>query len=117
MGGSREEDRLGRITWDAGNPAGGYIHGEGSHGILAVQLVAIHMGWDHMGFWQSSWWLYTGEGSHGILAVQPVAIYMGRDHMGFWQSSWWLYTVSQSVSHKISQSVNQSGVKEEEDLT
>ena len=45
MGGSREEDRLGRITWDAGNPAGGYIHGEGSHGILAVQLVAIHMGW------------------------------------------------------------------------
>ena len=36
MGGSREEDRLGRITWDAGNAAGG---------ILAVQLVAIHMGW------------------------------------------------------------------------
>ena len=30
MGGSREEDRLGRITWDAGNAAGG---------ILAVQLV------------------------------------------------------------------------------
>ena len=42
MGGSREEDRLGRITWDAGNPAGGYIHGEGSHGILAIKLVAIY---------------------------------------------------------------------------
>ena len=44
MGGSREEDRLGRITWDAGNPAGGYIHGEGSHGTLAIQLVAIYSG-------------------------------------------------------------------------
>ena len=41
MGGSREEDRLGRITWDAGNAAGG---------ILAVQLVAIYMVRDHMGF-------------------------------------------------------------------
>ena len=65
MGGHREEDRLGRLTGDAGNPAGGYIHGEGSHGILAIKLVAIY---------------------------------------------------SQSVSQKISQSVNQSGVKEE-DLT
>ena len=66
MGGSREEDRLGRITWDAGNPAGGYIHGEGSHGILAVQLVPIHMEWDHMGFWQSSWCLYTWGGDDGL---------------------------------------------------
>ena len=46
MCGSREEDRLGRITGDAGNPAGGYIHGQGSHGILAVQLVAITWGGD-----------------------------------------------------------------------
>ena len=46
MCGSREEDRLGRIAGDVGNPAGGYIHGEGSHGILAIQLVAIYMGRD-----------------------------------------------------------------------
>ena len=32
MGGSREEDRLGRITWDAANPAGG---------ILPIQLVGM----------------------------------------------------------------------------
>ena len=57
------------ITWDAGNPAGAYIHGEGSHGILAVQLVPIHMGWDHMGFWQSSWWdsgSPAGGCTHGV---------------------------------------------------
>ncbi len=53
----------GGITWDTGNPAGGYIHGEGSHGTLAIQLVAIYMGRDHMGHWQSSWWLYTWGGT------------------------------------------------------
>ena len=31
----------GWITWEGS-------HGEGSHVILAVQLVAIHMGWDHI---------------------------------------------------------------------
>ena len=62
-----------------------------------------------MGFWQSSWWLYTwggifgdtgdparayipGERSLGTLAIQLVAIHMGRDHWGYWQSSCWLYT-------------------------
>ena len=38
----------------------------GSHGMLAIQLVAIYMGRDHMGFWQSSWWLYTWGGDDGI---------------------------------------------------
>ena len=68
-------------------------------------------GEDHMGCWQCSWWdsgspaggYIHGEGSHGILAIKLVAIYS--------------QSVSQSVSQKISHSVNQSGVKEEEDLT
>ena len=73
MGGSREEDRLGRITWDAGNPAGGYIHGEGSHGILEIQLVAIYRGgitWDSG---SPAGGYIHGEGSHGILAIKLVA--------------------------------------------
>ena len=75
----------GGITWDSGNPAGGYIQGN-----------------DHMGFWQSSLWLYTWGG---------ITWDSGNQAGGYIQS------VSQSVSQKISQSVNQSGVKEEEDLT
>ena len=38
----------------------------GSQGMLAIQLVAIYMGRDHMGFWQYSWWLYTWGGDDGI---------------------------------------------------
>ena len=34
--------------------------------MLAIQLVAIYMGRDHMGLWQSSWWLYTWGGDDGI---------------------------------------------------
>ena len=33
--------------------------------MLAIQLVAIYMGRDHMGFWQYSWWLYTWGGDDG----------------------------------------------------
>ena len=34
--------------------------------MLAIQLVTIYMGRDHMGFWQYSWWLYTWGGDDGI---------------------------------------------------
>ena len=34
--------------------------------MLAIQLVTIYMGRDHMGVWQYSWWLYTLGGDDGI---------------------------------------------------
>ena len=63
----------GGITWDSGSPAGGYTHGVGSHGILAIQLVAIYRG---MITWDSgspACGYIHGEGSHGILAIKLVA--------------------------------------------
>ena len=44
----------------------------GSQGMLAIQLVAIYMGRDHMGFWQYSWWLYTWGGDDGIWSRDGV---------------------------------------------
>ena len=34
--------------------------------MLAIQLVTIYMGRDHMGVWQYGWWLYTWGGDDGI---------------------------------------------------